>query len=206
MTRQRWMALCFALGVDVVLLGPFRRLRATGRRPRPVPSTFFIGSILFTTGGGLQSLLGLVRKALPDGGGAAWPTSSASASTLFGEPATYASGARRLERAPESGSSSGGRGSPDGSICFLRLRGAIAIAHRTRQAGCRCAAASDGEQPHLPFSALALRDLGRCGHVVPSARCSPGGGRLAHTSLRTTAGRSTPCQPSSRGLGHHLSR
>ena len=56
MSRQRWMALCFALGSTCFLIGPFPRYaQLVGDTADAV--TFFVGSILFTTGGALQSSL-----------------------------------------------------------------------------------------------------------------------------------------------------
>ena len=62
MTKQRWMALCFALGSTCFLIGPFPGYaQLVGESADAV--TFFAGSILFTAGGALQSLL-----AWPHGG------------------------------------------------------------------------------------------------------------------------------------------
>ncbi|HZE05335.1 MAG TPA: hypothetical protein VE127_08935 [Solirubrobacteraceae bacterium] len=56
MTRQRWMALCFALGATCFLIGPFPGY-ASLVGDAVVGVTFFVGSILFTIGGALQSWL-----------------------------------------------------------------------------------------------------------------------------------------------------
>ena len=70
MSRPRWMALCFAVGSACFFIGPFPGYaQLVGDSADAV--TFFIGSILFTAGGGLQSWLawaGGVRA----GGRAAW--------------------------------------------------------------------------------------------------------------------------------------
>ena len=56
MTRERWMALCFALGSTCFLIGPFPGyVQLVGDSADAV--TFFVGSILFTAGGALQSWL-----------------------------------------------------------------------------------------------------------------------------------------------------
>ena len=56
MTRRRWMALCFALGSTCFFVGPFPGYaNLVGDAADGV--TFFVGSILFTAGGGLQSWL-----------------------------------------------------------------------------------------------------------------------------------------------------
>ncbi len=52
MTRERWMALFFALGSTCFLIGPFPGYaQLVGGRADAV--TFFIGSVLFTAGGAL---------------------------------------------------------------------------------------------------------------------------------------------------------
>jgi len=53
MSRERWMALCFALGSLCFLIGPFPGY-ADLVGPGADAVTFFVGSLLFTTGGGLQ--------------------------------------------------------------------------------------------------------------------------------------------------------
>jgi len=56
MSRLRWMALCFALGSTCFLIGPFPGYaQLVGDSADAI--TFFVGSILFTAGGGLQSWL-----------------------------------------------------------------------------------------------------------------------------------------------------
>ena len=83
MTRRRWMALSFALGSTCFLVGPFPSYAAlVGDRADAV--TFFVGSILFTVGGALQSWLAWPDRRSPDGGRAAWWASIVqSAGTLF---------------------------------------------------------------------------------------------------------------------------
>ena len=58
MNRLRWMALCFALGSACFLVGPFPGyVQLVGESADAV--TFFVGSILFTFGGGAAELAGL---------------------------------------------------------------------------------------------------------------------------------------------------
>src|SRR4051812_4450400 len=58
MSRERWMALCFALGSLCFLIGPFPGyVELVG--PGAAAVTFFVGSILFTAGGALQVWLSL---------------------------------------------------------------------------------------------------------------------------------------------------
>ena len=55
MSRRRWMALCFALGSACFLIGPFPGYaELVGDSADAI--TFFVGSILFTAGGGLQQV------------------------------------------------------------------------------------------------------------------------------------------------------
>jgi hypothetical protein len=65
------MALCFALGSSCFLVGPFPGYaQLVGGSADAV--TFFVGSILFTLGGGLQSLLAWPERHFRGGGRAAW--------------------------------------------------------------------------------------------------------------------------------------
>ena len=77
------MALSFALGSTCFLIGPFPGYaQLVGESADAV--TFFIGSILFTAGGGLQSWLAWSERHAPGGGGAAWWAAIVqSAGTLF---------------------------------------------------------------------------------------------------------------------------
>src|SRR5262249_56150021 len=70
-TRRRWMALCFALGSTCFLIGPFPGYaQLVGDAADGI--TFFVGSILFTLGGALQSSLAWPERRTPEGGRAAW--------------------------------------------------------------------------------------------------------------------------------------
>ena len=73
MSRTRWMALAFALGSLCFLVGPFPGYadRVGGSA---VGWTFFVGSIPFTIGGALQSLLAWPDRRRSSGGRAAWWT------------------------------------------------------------------------------------------------------------------------------------
>ena len=65
------MALCFALGSTCFLVGPFPGYaELVGDSANAI--TFFIGSILFTAGGGLQSWLAWSERHSPGGGRAAF--------------------------------------------------------------------------------------------------------------------------------------
>ena len=84
------MALCFALGSACFLIGPFPGYaQLVGGSADAI--TFFIGSILFTAGGALQSWLAWSERHSPDGGGASawWAAIIQSAGTLFFNVTTY---------------------------------------------------------------------------------------------------------------------
>ena len=70
-SRERWMALFFALGSTCFLIGPFPGyLNLVGAKADGI--TFFVGSILFTAGGALQSRLAFPARRSPGAGRAAW--------------------------------------------------------------------------------------------------------------------------------------
>ncbi len=123
MTSRRLMALSFALGSTCFLVGPFPGYaQLVGDRADAV--TFFVGSILFTTGGALQSWLAWPDRRVPNGGRAAWWASIVqSAGTLFFNVTTY----QALHLAATSSEYDRLVWRPDwrGSICFL-VSGAIA--------------------------------------------------------------------------------
>ena len=58
---ELWMAWAFGLGSTCFLIGPLA-FYATLVGPRADAVTFFVGSILFTTGGALQSWLAAPRR------------------------------------------------------------------------------------------------------------------------------------------------
>src|SRR5262245_60801187 len=88
MTRRRWMALFFALGSLCFLIGPFPGyVQLVGGSADAV--TFFVGSILFTMGGALQSWLGWRERSRKGGRAAWWAAIIQSAGTLFFNVTTY---------------------------------------------------------------------------------------------------------------------
>src|SRR4029079_15915634 len=91
MTRLRWMALSFALGSTCFLVGPFPGyIQLVGAAAAAI--TFFVGSILFTVGGALQSRLAWAERSSPGGGRAAWWSAIVqSAGTGFFNVPTYQS-------------------------------------------------------------------------------------------------------------------
>jgi hypothetical protein len=117
MSRERWMAGCFALGSTCFLIGPFPGYaQLVGESADAI--TFFVGSILFTAGGGLQSWL-----AWPKRGAGWWAAIVQSAGTLFFNVTTY----QAMHTALTSSEYNKLVWRPDwrGSICFL-VSGAIA--------------------------------------------------------------------------------
>src|SRR3954469_1545351 len=106
MSRDRWMALCFALGSLCFLVGPFPGYaQLVGARADAV--TFFVGSLLFTAGGAVQTAIGFPDPPSPPAGAvkpaigfparrsspagtAAWRAATIqSAGTLFFNVTTY---------------------------------------------------------------------------------------------------------------------
>jgi hypothetical protein len=122
-SRERWMALLFATGSACFLVGPFpgyaQLVGATA-----VGVTFFVGSILFTGAGALQSLLAFPDRGSPGAGRAGWWAAIVqSAGTLFFNATTFHS----LSTLPDNAGYDRLVWRPDalGSICFL-VSGVIA--------------------------------------------------------------------------------
>jgi hypothetical protein len=117
MSRERWMAGCFALGSTCFLIGPFPGYAQLVGEPADA-ITFFVGSILFTAGGGLQSWLAWAER-----GAGWWAAIVQSAGTLFFNVTTY----QAMHTALTSSEYNKLVWRPDwrGSICFL-VSGAIA--------------------------------------------------------------------------------
>ncbi len=123
MTRERWMALFFALGSACFLIGPFPGYESlVGASADAI--TFFAGSLLFTAGGGLQTALAFPDRYAADGGRAVWWAATIqSAGTLFFNVTTF----RAMQTALSSPDYNKLVWRPDafGSICFL-VSGVIA--------------------------------------------------------------------------------
>jgi hypothetical protein len=117
MTSERWMALCFALGSLCFLVGPFPGyVQLVGAGADAV--TFFVGSILFTAGGALQSSLSFGERAASAAGRAAWRAAAIqSAGTLFFNVTTYQAMHTSLSNADYNRLV--WRPDAFGSICFL---------------------------------------------------------------------------------------
>jgi hypothetical protein len=129
MTSQRWMAACFALGSTCFLIGPFPGYAdAVGESADGI--TFFVGSILFTAGGALQSMIAWRGRRAPGGGAGWWSAIVQSAGTLFFNVTTY----QAMHTAITSAQYDRLVWRPDwrGSICFL-VSGAIAYRASARR-------------------------------------------------------------------------
>lgn len=117
LSLEQWMAVAFALGSTGFLIGPFPGYAdLVGDAADAV--TFFVGSVLFTVGGALQTWLAAPTRHEGEQGRAAWWTAvTQSAGTLFFNISTF----RALQ--PLLGSSEYDRlvWRPDafGSVCFL---------------------------------------------------------------------------------------
>src|SRR4051794_4742996 len=122
-TRERPMALAFATGSLCFLVGPFPGyLSLVG--PTADAVTFFVGSVLFTVGGALQTWLAAPDRRLPGAGRAAWWTAVVqSAGALFFNVTTF----RALQTAVTAPDYDQLVWRPDafGSVCFL-ISGVIA--------------------------------------------------------------------------------
>lgn len=123
MSRERWMAALFALGSTCFLIGPFPGYaQLVGATADAV--TFFIGSILFTAGGALQTWMAFPERRSKGSGAAAWWAATIqSAGTLFFNVTTY----RALHTSLSDSHYDRLVWRPDafGSICFL-ISGTIA--------------------------------------------------------------------------------
>jgi hypothetical protein len=123
MTRERWMALFFAVGSACFVIGPLSGYaRLVGDSADAV--TFFVGSVLFTIGGALQSLTAWPERHGPGMGPAAWRAAAIqSAGTLFFNVTTF----QALHTYPSNSHYDRLVWRPDafGSICFL-VSGVIA--------------------------------------------------------------------------------
>src|SRR4051794_21197940 len=137
MSRERWMALLFAVGSLCFLIGPFPGyVELVG--PGADAVTFFAGSIFFTAGGAMQVWLSLhgPRSAL-------WVAGVQSAGTLFFNVTTFAAMHTALTN-PEYDRLVW-RPDAFGSICFL-VSGAIGYAASERH-GWLPARGQDGGWP-----------------------------------------------------------
>jgi hypothetical protein len=129
MSRERWMAAAFAPGSLCFFVGPFPGF-ASLVGPTAVAATFFVGSLLFTTGGALQTWIAAGERHAGGTGRAAWWSAIIqSAGTLFFNFSTF----RALQVIVADPDYDRLVWRPDafGSICFL-VSGFIAYRASTR--------------------------------------------------------------------------
>jgi hypothetical protein len=89
LSRERWMAAAFAAGSLCFFVGPFPGF-ASIVGPTAVAATFFIGSLLFTTGGALQTWIAASGRHAGAADRAAWWSAVIqSAGTLFFNFSTF---------------------------------------------------------------------------------------------------------------------
>ena len=163
------MALFFALGATCFLVAPFPGyVQLVGESADAI--TFFVGSILFTTGGAMQSWLAWPGRRLPGGGRAAWWAAIVqSAGTVFFNVTTY----QALHTAVTQPEYNRLVWRPDwrGSVCFL-VSGAIAYAASPRRKDHRWLPLRGFEgwwQPAVNLLGCIFFGISAvCGYVVPS--------------------------------------
>jgi hypothetical protein len=166
MTRHRWMALCFALGSTAFLIGPFPGYaNLVGDAADAV--TFFVGSILFTIGGGIQTWLAWADRRRRGPGRASWWSSVIqSAGTLFFNVTTF----QAMHTAVTSPEYDKLVWRPDwrGSICFL-VSGAIAYRASPRHGWLPVRQGAGWWQPAVNLLGCIFFGISAiAGYVVPS--------------------------------------
>lgn len=167
MTRERGMALSFAAGSVCFLVGPFPGYaELVGERADAI--TFFVGSIFFTLGGGLQTSLAFARRHDAGAGRAAWWSATVqSAGTVFFNASTF----RALDTAFSNPQYDRLVWRPDalGSVCFL-VSGAIAYRASRRHGWLPARGARGWWQPAINLLGCVFFGISAiAGYVVPSS-------------------------------------
>ena len=166
MTRERWMAGCFAAGSLCFLVGPFPGYAAlVGDAADAV--TFFVGSLLFTLGGALQVISAFPDRRAPDhGGGDWWAAVIQAAGTVFFNVTTF----RAMHTALTSSEYNKLVWRPDafGSICFL-VSGVIAYRVSARRGWLPVHGGPGWWEPSINLAGCILFGVSAvAGHVVPT--------------------------------------
>jgi len=166
-TRERWMALCFAAGSACFLIGPFPGYaKLVGDTADAI--TFFVGSVLFTIGGVLQSWLAFPERHKSGAGRAAWWAAAIqSAGTLFFNVTTY----QALHTALSSPEYNKLVWRPDafGSICFL-VSGTIAYRASARNGWLPARGGRGWWEPSVNLLGCIFFGISAiAGYVVPSS-------------------------------------
>jgi hypothetical protein len=181
MSRERWMALSFATGSLCFLIGPFPGYAELVGAAADA-ATFFVGSILFTAGGALQTWLAYPERH-GAGRGAWWAATVQSAGTLFFNVTTF----QALHTSVSNAAYDRLVWRPDalGSICFL-VSGAIAYRVSARH-GWRPARGGPGWwEPAVNLLGCVFFGIAAvAGYVVPASGSVKD---LAAANLTTAAG------------------
>ena len=161
------MAWSFAIGSTCFLVGPFPGYEAlVGARVTGL--TFFVGSIFFTVGGGLQTLIAAPARHDSQAGRAAWWAAVVqSAGTLFFNRSTF----QALTTVTDSHSYDQLVWRPDalGSICFL-VSGAVAYAASQRRGLLPSRGQPGWWQPAINLVGCVFFGISAvAGYVVPSS-------------------------------------
>ena len=173
------MAVCFALGATCFLIGPFPGyVQLVGDSADAI--TFFVGSILFTAGGGLQSWLAWSERHSSGGRAAWWAAIVQSAGTLFFNVTTY----QAMHTALASAQYDRLVWRPDwrGSICFL-VSGAIAYIASDRHGWLPVRGGRGWWQPAVNLLGcvfFGISAVGRLRRSVHGVDARPGRGELEH--------------------------
>jgi hypothetical protein len=179
MTRERWMALLFAAGSTGFLIAPFPGYASLVGRADSV--TFFVGSILFTAGAGVQSSLAFRERHSPDTGSAAWRAAAIqSAGTLAFNVTTY----RAMHAALRHATFHKLVWRPDtlGSICFL-ISGAVAYRACARHGWLPVRHRSRWWEPAINLlGCLFFLVSAAAGNILPTAG-SPSGPAVANWNI-----------------------
>lgn len=186
MSRERWMACCFLIGAICFVVGPLSGYSSiVGEAADSI--TFFVGSIFFTAGGGLQSWIAYTDRRLSTHGHSVLLAAAIqSVGTLLFNLTTY----QALHIAISGAQYNRLVWSPDalGSVCFL-ASGAIAYLASPRRGrfGWRPARTLQGWwEPGVNLIGCVLFGVSAvASYVVPSTG-SPVD--LAAANLNTTAG------------------
>jgi len=159
------MAVCFALGSTCFLVGPFPcYAQLVGASADAI--TFFVGSILFTAGGGLQSWLAWSGRHSAGGWSGWWAAIVQSAGTLFFNVTTY----QAMHTALNSDDYNRLVWRPDwrGSICFL-VSGAIAYRASARHGSRPARGGAGWWQPAVNLLGCVFFGISAvAGYVVPA--------------------------------------
>lgn len=167
MSRERWMAGSFAVGSACFLVGPFPGYaELVGGRADAI--TFFVGSIFFALGGGLQTALAFHGRHDRGAGRAAWWSATVqSAGTVFFNVSTFLA----LDTALSNPQYDRLVWRPDalGSVCFL-VSGVIGYRAAPRHGWLPARGSHGWWQPAINLLGCVFFGISAiAGYVVPSS-------------------------------------